>query len=406
MINFGFDDIETMESKDKSICFYLNNDLYHYKKDIVQNYIEKNESFIYPLLIWNNDLFLDVMDITIPQNVKTQVDLGKCKIVLFYVTEPWFMYEYCYKWLSNFSTKNGLNKDNFIFVSSNLKSPEIKDEYVQKGIIDDNYTIIEFNHHFHRLWFYTHNFHMDFSHELYEKTLNENLKKQKDTKKEQHFLCFNRRPHDHRVAIFAEIMTNPKLKEKTLLTLGNEGQIIGQSFKDAIRRFIDESYKYGHHRLYNFIDGYNGNFIHSYDTDSMSDQNYININLEAHNKTFCNIVTETLTSEDVLFFTEKTLKSIFALQPFIIIGNRGSLKKLKEYGFKTFDKWWDESYDDLKYQSRFEKIVEIINEIATWDESRINQTLMEMEETLIHNFRMLVEDNSTKDFFNKFLKII
>jgi len=406
MINFGFDSIEIMESKDKSICFYLNNDLYQYNKDIVQNYIEKNESFVYPLLIWNNDLFLDIMEINIPHNVKTQVDLGKCKIVLFYVTEPWFMYEYCYKWLSNFSSKNGLNKNNFIFVSSNLKSPEIKNTYVENGIINDNYTIIDFNHHFHRLWFHTHHFHRDFSNKLYEETLHINLKKQKETKKDKHFLCLNRRPHDHRVAIFAEIMTNPKLKEKTLLSLGNEGQIIGQNFKDAIRRFINVTYKHGYSRLYDFVDNYDGNFIYTYDTDSMNDQNYISINLDAHNKTFCNIVTETLTSEDVLFFTEKTLKPIFALQPFIIIGNRGSLKKLKEYGFKTFDKWWDESYDELMYQKRFEKIVEIIEDISTWEYNRIEQTLKEMEEILIHNFKMIVEDNSTKDFFNKFLNVI
>jgi hypothetical protein len=79
---------------------------------------------------------------------------------------------------------------------------------------------------------------------------------------------------------------------------------------------------------------------------------------------------------------------------------------LKEYGFKTFDKWWDESYDELYYQNRFEKIVEILMEISKWDDQKINQTLLEMEDILIHNFKTLIEDKSTKEFFNNFLKVI
>ena len=37
MIRFGFDDIETMESKDKCICFHLNDDLYKFEKDVIIN---------------------------------------------------------------------------------------------------------------------------------------------------------------------------------------------------------------------------------------------------------------------------------------------------------------------------------------------------------------------------------
>jgi hypothetical protein len=406
MINFGFDNLETLESKEKSICFHLNNDLYEFNQDLVENYIDRVESFIYPLLIWNNDLFLNKLSIILPDNVLNQVRINKCKIVLFYITEPWFMYEYCYKWLSNFSTKNELNKNNFIFVSSNLVSEEIKNRYIVDKIIEDNFTIIKFNYFFHRLWFHTHNFHREFSEDFYNGILNENLRKQKETPKEKHFLCFNRKPHDHRVAIFAEILTNPILKEKTIITLGNESLIHGQDFRESIRRFIGTNYKYGSDRLYNFIDSYNGHNDYLYDTPSHVDEQSIHINLDVQNKTFCNIVTETLTSEDLLFFSEKIIKPIFSLQPFIIIGNRNSLKKLKEYGFKTFDKWWDESYDELYYQNRFEKIVEVVMEISKWDDQKINQTLLEMEDILIHNFKMLLEDKSTKEFFNNFLKVI
>jgi len=45
-------------------------------------------------------------------------------------------------------------------------------------------------------------------------------------------------------------------------------------------------------------------------------------------------------------------------------------------------------------------------EISKWDDQKINQTLLEMEDILIHNFKMLIEDKSTKEFFNNFLKVI
>jgi hypothetical protein len=135
----------------------------------------------------------------------------------------------------------------------------------------------------------------------------------------------------------------------------------------------------------------------------MEQEQSVRINLDVHHKTFCNVVTETITSENLIFFSEKIIKPIFSLQPFILVGNRNSLKKLKEYGFKTFDKWWDESYDELKYQSRFEKIIEVLEDISEWDSDKIKRTLTEMEETLIHNFNMLMEDKSTKSFFNKLI---
>jgi hypothetical protein len=199
-------------------------------------------------------------------------------------------------------------------------------------------------------------------------------------------------------------MTNPKLKDKFIITLGCEDMINGQKHSEGLRRYIDASYKHGNQRLYDFIDNYNSSLDYIYDTNDLVDEQSGKINIDAHCKTFCNVVTETQTTEDLIFFSEKIIKPIFALQPFIIFGNRHSLKKLKEYGFKTFDKWWDESYDELKYQNRFERIVEILEDISMWDDDKVSKTLEEMETTLIHNFNMLLEDKSTTTFFTQFIK--
>ena len=55
-------------------------------------------------------------------------------------------------------------------------------------------------------------------------------------------------------------------------------------------------------------------------------------------------------SETVFFgrrqhLTEKTFKPIALGMPFVLSAPAGSLAYLKQYGFKTFDSVWDESYD-------------------------------------------------------------
>jgi hypothetical protein len=59
------------------------------------------------------------------------------------------------------------------------------------------------------------------------------------------------------------------------------------------------------------------------------------------------VVTETMTQDrDGIFLSEKTFKAIRAGQIPIILGQKGTIASLHKYGFKTFNKWIDHSYDD------------------------------------------------------------
>jgi hypothetical protein len=81
-------------------------------------------------------------------------------------------------------------------------------------------------------------------------------------------------------------------------------------------------------------------------------------------------------------------------QPFILFGNPYSLKKLKEIGYQTFDKWWDESYDlETDFTRRLEKIVDVMIEIASWDSHKLYEVTNEMEDVLFHNFNVLMSDS-------------
>lgn len=92
--------------------------------------------------------------------------------------------------------------------------------------------------------------------------------------------------------------------------------------------------------------------------------------IELYNQTYLEIVVETLTkldNDNSFFITEKTLKPILMKHPFMIVGPYHHLKNLKLLGFKTFDHFIDESYDEC---TDFEhRITKIVNNLCDLEEN-------------------------------------
>ena len=133
----------------------------------------------------------------------------------------------------------------------------------------------------------------------------------------------------------------------------------------------------------------------SIDLDNGSDiENALGEQKEYLNKSFCNIITESeffssdknTSSYKSIHITEKTMKALNNFQPFILVSGYKSLQKLKEYGFKTFDKWWDESYDiENDDYIRLNKIIELVQYINKLPMERLYEIQNEMKDILIHN---------------------
>ena len=116
---------------------------------------------------------------------------------------------------------------------------------------------------------------------------------------------------------------------------------------------------------------------------------------EYHKNTFCSIVYETVVGNGPTFFTEKINKCFLAGHPFIVISTPNYLKKLKELGFKTFDKWWDESYDhEMNLNKKIKKVKELILQISEWDIETCNRIYIEMIPTLKNNQEIIKNINS------------
>lgn len=118
-------------------------------------------------------------------------------------------------------------------------------------------------------------------------------------------------------------------------------------------------------------------------------------NLESTTRSFyqnslISLVAETFFYENEVFLTEKSFKQIREKHPFIIAGGVGSLKHMRDFGFKTFSDFWDESYDDCKSPvERMQRIEILINTIGQWTPEQILDFKRKAKPIIEYNFKVL-----------------
>jgi hypothetical protein len=113
-----------------------------------------------------------------------------------------------------------------------------------------------------------------------------------------------------------------------------------------------------------------------------------------YEETYFSIVPETLFYEAGNYISEKTLKPIAHLHPFVMLGRPHILKKLKKLGFKTFSDFWDESYDDIENNSdRIIAVYEIIKKLILVSNEEWDIMISKMAYILEHNRTHLMKFN-------------
>jgi len=362
LINVGYDDISQPNLYDyniepdwnliskTNITTLLGNQLGNFKSNSVKYYIDNNINFIYPIILFDEKLFQNYDTIDLNNDLVNSIQNKKCKIVFVYILEGYFNN---IEWINNLCQKYKFDKNDVILITSNLIE-----------FNNYNFRLIQYNYFGNHIQFLSisklDKIALNYYKNNYNKFLNNYNK--------LHFLCFNGIPRLNRILIFEELNSNKKLKNKSIVTL----------------RGIDKNYYY--------------------DVPNWENQKIgggARLNIQSHLDCFVNIVTETLFDVDSIFISEKIYKPIYMCQPFIIFGNPHSIKKLKELGYKTFDRWWDESYDnEIDINKRFDKIVDILEQISEWDMDKCYEIKKEMEDILIHNYKNMFKTNEIYDLFN------
>ncbi len=132
--------------------------------------------------------------------------------------------------------------------------------------------------------------------------------------------------------------------------------------------------------------------------------------------TVCSIVSETNDNDYDIFMTEKIWKPIMAQHLFIVHGNHLYLQKLKEMGFKTFGKYFDESYDlEQDPDVRIDKIVSLCKELKDnstelrhghkkWQDIYLQTKALRQHnyDTMFNKEKLSLEINKTINLFLEF----
>ncbi len=112
--------------------------------------------------------------------------------------------------------------------------------------------------------------------------------------------------------------------------------------------------------------------------------------LKSYESNFCAVINETRYAQPFGYFSEKTLTAIGNNMPIILVAPPYSLEYLKTFGFQTFDRWWDESYDqETDHYNRLVKIFDIIDYINSKPLTELTNMYCEMKTVIKHNRKIL-----------------
>ena len=309
------------------------------------------------------------------------------KFIFFVIEEACFV-EY-YEKQKKYMESNGYSNSDWVLISINYKDSISYENWINC----DNFLENEL----HRI-----------SGKSIERTWTRGYKeKMKYKRREWDFLCFNKYPRAHR-DLFARELIRRDLWETNLISYHHPIK----KYEDFTPRAIDcpfDDVIYKNDDFSNFG-------APEWNTDKndvvIPDEINFTIPFQLLENVFYWVVTETYFGgfdyhcdkiHDIknhhskhLQITEKTLKAVVSC-PFIVLGGAGTLKYLKEYGYKTHPHMFDESYDDiLSDRERFKMVISEIEKFRELSHDDKKENLRISLDNIVYNQKLLF----SKDFFN------
>lgn len=331
----------------------------------------KEEKYIFPITVYGfvflrNDYF-KTYGMFLSDKVKDDCRKGLCKILLheFYEGTPENLEEIT-KFIKHQASLLNIPESSFIYADSNL----INQRELQKfGFVKG----------FSKLWWER------FMQHLPDEALQQKLNKLSDVpEKQYHFVSLNRRIRRHRLHLTKEIFK--KWNNKSLWTLTGESQDFNLEKQIILKHLSQDDLDFVN-SLPKLLD---------INLDEYSQHHkYTSLNLDIQTAAYINIVSETYFYEtNTAFISEKTFKPIMALQPFIVLGPYNTLKRLKEFGYKTFHPFINEEYDDIENsQERFDIIMNEIDRLSKYSISDMQTLVRNCADICIHNYFNLTNSN-------------
>jgi hypothetical protein len=215
------------------------------------------------------------------------------------------------------------------------------------------------------------------------------------------FLCFNRRYREHRSNLFMLFYKN-SLLEKSLFSMpARDPDNLSKKWIEYVDRRFPRNNNVTEEDLQTLQSFLPMRFDRIADTNEMIQDDEDQLN-DYFSRTLISVVTETHYKSNVISTTEKSFKPIKYKHPFILVGAYRSLEYLKRLGYKTFDQFWDESYDQIQNDDeRMLAIVNLCKTISEWSREQKQQLFNDSRAIVDHNYAIL-QDKHPNNMSSKF----
>ena len=194
--------------------------------------------------------------------------------------------------------------------------------------------------------------------------------------------------------------------ERDLFMLFIEHEDLYNKFKISFPHFSKEDFP-THNRFKKYLKPSNINFLLNkvpFDIDKTDETNhgpagygegYFNADLpfqpiHYRNTLFSIVMCAFPFVENACHLHSSTFNPIHQGHPIIQFGPYKSLERMRERGFKTFDKWWDESYDEIKDGwERFDAILKLVDKLSRKSNKELLEMYVDMKDVLQHNIDLI-----------------
>lgn len=218
----------------------------------------------------------------------------------------------------------------------------------------------------------------------------------------------------NRTHIASRVLTNHLLNKKDLIKYGYYSFLAYQTKKNY--KIIKDSYlhDFNSHNLESYgidteevcLDVFKNHVLDR--EDLKSPMLTLDSIREFYEKSLICLVTESLVTNSDMFLTEKTQMALVYGRPFLIIGNKHSLRFLKKYyGFKTFESVFDESYDNCdSFIERTIKVIEELDKFCSLPFSKAKEKIENLTDILEHNRKVYADLNRSFLLQNMLTKVM
>jgi len=262
---------------------------------------------------------------------------------------PWL-----WDWFHNESKLYNISPKQIIYVTGNMIADDIYNVWANERNITERMLVVPYAH-----------FELDMGMSAWGRNNPNSIKKLPDSKdhliyklknsnKLKTYACLNKRLRQHRI-FFYRYLHDSGLLDKGLVSMNQfdngpyfwEGETIDLETTINLNKELPK-------------------LVYNKPNNELDDNFYINrFNDDVCLDTFVTVISEAHCgdSNETMFISEKTYKVIACRHPFIIMGNKETLKKLRDNGYKTFDGFIDERYDSLPTHERMKAIIESIRKL-------------------------------------------